>query len=187
MGLTKNKMKNLFKKYFYRLRVRAVIRKKRKVKSKSKKRKIRNLTDCDGNVPDSVAAGNNLTPVESAPKASDNAKPDETKTRSNSLTDGGALSNEVKKVEDQVEKIIKEGNDVKVKVNAEINLTSQKQGTNLDKNQVSVSITGAGQKGNRVVAEKVLEIIDNSSVKNINSSTRTSEDLITTTAEAKRP
>ena len=38
-------------------------------------------------------------------------------------------------------------------------------GTNLDKNQVSVSITGAGQKENRVVAEKVLEIIDNSSGK----------------------
>ena len=37
-------------------------------------------------------------------------------------------SEKVKKVEDQVEKIIKEGNDVKVKVNAEINLTSQKQG-----------------------------------------------------------
>ena len=34
----------------------------------------------------------------------------------------------VKKVEDKVEKIIKEGNDVKVKVNAEINLTTQKQG-----------------------------------------------------------
>ena len=30
-----------------------------------------------------------------AVKASDNAKTDETKTRTNSLTDGGALSNEV--------------------------------------------------------------------------------------------
>ena len=32
----------------------------------------------------------------------------------------------------------------------------------MDKNQVSVSITGSGKEENRIVAEKVLEIIDDS-------------------------